>query len=113
MPPVAPKFLLTVHYRHLPLLPNHKKASLQGFLTLINHKTKRTRLQAGGLPGNWAGFVETGWEPVGWMRMMGAESVEYHRATVLGRLVPRQATFARNEIAWSASLSLWRLRQAM
>jgi hypothetical protein len=28
-------------------------------------------------------------------------------------LVPRQATFARNEIAWSASLSLWRLRQAM
>jgi hypothetical protein len=29
------------------------------------------------------------------------------------QLVPRQATFARNEIAWSASLSLWRLRQAM
>ena len=28
-------------------------------------------------------------------------------------LVPRQATFARNEIARSASLSLWRLRQAM
>jgi len=23
---------------------------------------------------------------VGWMRMMGAESVEYHRATVLGRV---------------------------
>jgi TnpA family transposase len=28
-------------------------------------------------------------------------------------LVPRQATFARNEMTRSASLSLWRLRQAM
>jgi excisionase family DNA binding protein len=43
-------------------------------------------------------------------RLVAEKRVPYYK---VGRLVPRQATFARFETARSASWSLWRLRQAM
>jgi hypothetical protein len=61
LPPLLLKFLLTDRYRYRPLLPEPKKASSQGFLTLVNHQAKKTRLQAVGLPKNLGGFVEAGW----------------------------------------------------
>jgi len=47
---------------------------------------------------------------VGWMRMMGAESVEYHRATVLGRVddhpgraMEYYASRGETPLAWGGS----------
>ena len=78
------QIFLTIIFHYSPVLTARKSPPFTSLSNSYIHNSRRTRLQPIGLLEAGPPYG-SGDRAVAWMRMMGAESVEYHRATVLER----------------------------
>jgi hypothetical protein len=102
--------------RHLLRRPSDPEEHTDEFLAWTRHRPWLRRqwrslsLKRAQNPGVTRLFFENIAVGIGISRAVAAA---FPRRTAPPALVPHQATFARNEMARSSSLSVWRFRQAM